>query len=377
MTANQSILAKTLRGEPTDRVPVAPFIHANHVDEFYETVGSDLVTKTIELYDYYGFDVLMRNCSINFLDETACDSKNWRVSTEEVTLEADRSWQVTTTIRTPERELRQVKKLNRVSPYEIVEAIMEYYIKGAEDFEQFLRYQPPVPRYDMTPVLRAKELLAGRGLTAPWGQGAFNMVSMYRKLDDLLMDPYFQVDFYGAMMDYFMDREVEVFRQYAQAGADMLSCGGNVANGNVVGPAYFSEHILPYEAKLARRAQDLGLYYIYHNCGDAKKLLPLYSGIGMDMYESLTPPPYGDTDLETALSVFNPNIVLSGNIDQIDLLRYGSVEEIEEAVKKTLTAAKKRGRFILAATDYFNEETPREKILAFAEAAARHGRYTD
>ena len=119
----------------------------------------------------------------------------------------------------------------------------------------------------------------------------------------------------------------------------------------------------------------MGLYHVYHNCGDAKKLLPLYSGIGMNMYESLTPPPYGDTDLETALNVFNPDIILSGNIDQIHLLRYGSNEEIEEAVRKTLELAKKRGRFILATTDYFNENTPADKVAVFAEAAARYGRY--
>ena len=375
MKKTASILERTLRGEKTERVPVAPFIHVNYVDEFFQQAGSDPVTKTIEVYDYFGVDIIMRNCTINFLDETACDSRQWRVSSEKKVLEPEKSWQVTTTIRTPERELRQVKKFSQISQYEAVEAISEYYIKEPEDFEQFLKYQPPVPTYDGTNIRRSKELLEGRGLVAPWGQGAFNMTSMYRKLDDLLMDPYFQKDFYDAMMTYFANRELDVFRQYAEYGADMVSCGGNVANGNVVGPEYFSEHILPYEAKLAKEAKSLGLYYIYHNCGDAKKLLPLYSGIGMDMYESLTPPPYGDTDLEEAVKVFSPDITLSGNIDQIHLLRYGSDEEIEEAVRKTLAIAKKRGRFILATTDYFNDNTPKEKVAVFAEAAARHGRY--
>ncbi len=375
MKQNESILARTLRGEKTERVPVAPFIHVNYVDEFFQQAGSDPITKSIEVYDHFGFDIILRNCTINFLDETACDSKQWRVTNEKQILEPGQSWQVITTIRTPERELRQIKKFSQISPFEAVEAISEYYIKEPEDFDQFLKYQPPVPTYDGTNIRRAKEYLAGRGLVAPWGQGAFNMTSMYRKLDDLLIDPYVQKDFYEAMMGYFIKRELEVFRQYAAFGADMVCCGGNVANGNVVGPEYFSEYILPFEAKLARDVRDMGLYHVYHNCGDAKKLLPLYSGIGMNMYESLTPPPYGDTDLETALNVFNPDIILSGNIDQIHLLRYGSNEEIEEAVRKTLELAKKRGRFILATTDYFNENTPADKVAVFAEAAARYGRY--
>ena len=103
-------------------------------------------------------------------------------------------------------------------------------------------------------------------------------------------------------------------------------------------------------------------------------LLPVLPRIGMSLYESLTPPPYGDTDLETALAAFDRSITLSGNIDQIDLLRQGPAEAIDEAVRLTLGRAAKRGNFILATTDYFNENTPEAHIIAFAEAARRYGR---
>ena len=45
------------------------------------------------------------------------------------------------------------------------------------------------------------------------------------------------------------------------------------------------------------------------------------------------------------------------------------------AVEKTLREAKAwGGSFILATTDYFNENTPHESIHALAEAGRRHGR---
>lgn len=372
---NNNLLARTLQGERTDFVPVAPFIHTNYVDEFFSQSKSDPISKTIEVYQYYGFDVILRNCTADYLDEKWCDSKNWRVTTEEKVSEPGINWQVTTRISTPERVLQQIKKYNKASEFEVVEAITEYYIKDEDDFVQFLKYQPAVPRYDMTNVSRARDMLAGNGLVAPWAQGAFNMASMYRKLEDLLTDPYSEDDLYEKMMDYFSGRMLEVISQYIQAGADMISCGGNVANGRVVGPGYFSKYIIPYESNMAARVKEMGAYHLYHNCGYSGQLLPLYSQIGMNLYETLTPEPYGDTSLESAISAFDKKITLSGNIDQITLLRKGSADTIEQAVKETLFTAKKRGNFILATTDYFNEQTPEKNIVAFAEAARKYGQY--
>lgn len=369
-----NIILQTLRGEKTDRIPVAPFINVNYVDEFFTQHNMDSVTKTIEIYDHFGFDIIFRNSTVNYLTEMLCNSVNWQVS-EESTEITEGDYDVLTTIKTPEKELRQIKQYRTNTPFEVVEACVEYFIKDESDFEQFKKYQPAVPEYDHTDTMRALELLKGRGCIAPWAQGVFNMVSMHRKLDDLLMDPYLNPTFYHEMMDYFGDRMFEVIKQYKKAGADMVSCGGNVAAGGVVGADYFREHIMLSEKKFFKSISDLGLYSIYHNCGDASHLLPVYPEIGMSMYESLTPKPYGDTDLEYAMQVMPKDITLSGGFDQITLLRKGSLQEIRQTVKNMMEIVKKRGNFIMAATDYFNEETPEEKVFEFAKAAREFGEY--
>ncbi len=116
---------------------------------------------------------------------------------------------------------------------------------------------------------------------------------------------------------------------------------------------------------------------LYHNCGYARRLLPLYPGLGMRAYESLTPPPYGDTILDDAVQRFGHGTVLLGNLDQLDLLRKGSALEIAEQVRRTLDSVRNRCHFILATTDYFNENTPHDNIHAFADAAIRYGERQD
>ena len=75
---------------------------------------------------------------------------------------------------------------------------------------------------------------------------------------------------------------------------------------------------------------------LFHNCGFTRKLIPLYSELELQAYESLTPPPYGDTVLSAAIESFGLRTTLVGGVDQLDLLRKGTSKEIEGEVKRTL-----------------------------------------
>ena len=373
MTGRERFI-RMFRGEEIDRVPVAPFIYNNFINEFFNSPDADPVEKGIEVYESLGFDIILRTCNVwDYLSECACDAKNWRVS--ETKEGEGKEWIVVTTVRTPEKELTQRKSYNQVTQNEVLEAVVEYYIKDESDFNQFLKYQPPVPEYNCESIIRARELLGDKGLAAPWAQGVFNIASFYRKLDDLILDPYINLAFYDRMMKYFSGRMYKTIKQFVKAGADIVCCGGNVGNATMVGPNHFRDFILSYEAEFTKEVKDLGVYYLYHNCGDAASLLDIYSRVGMDIYESLTPKPFGDTNLEDALVKIDKSITLCGNIDQIAFLKEAEPGEIRHEVKRVLDLAKKRGKFILGTTDYFSEGTPCKNIKAFSEAGREFGNY--
>lgn len=371
MTKRERLL-KVFNNEKVDRVPVAPFIHDNFVKEFYKDNNIDIIEKTVGVYDYFGFDIIHRTCTI-WKAFSQLNGTNWKV--DEFVEEKDKGKIVTTVITTPERQLKQVVKVADVYDYESVQAKTEYFIKEENDFKQFLKYQPQVPEYDCSPIKRAKELVGEKGVLAPWVNGAFNSVSEMRKLDNLIIDAYTKPEFYHEMISYFSNRSLQVMKQFKNAGADVLSYTGNIGNGSLVGPKFFKENILTYEKRLIEEIQDYGAHVLYHNCGDAASLLDVYSDVGFSAYESLTPPPYGDTNLDEALSKLDKDITLLGNIDQIDLLRKGTKEEIELTVKNLLDKVKMRGNFILSTSDYLNENTPVEKVRVLADAGFKYGVY--
>ena len=364
-------LLRVFRQQPVDRIPVAPFIHINYVKEFFGSHDVDWVTRTPEVYAHFGFDLIHRNCTPAY-DALGPEGPDWRIETS--TRELGRDETTTTIIRTPKGELRYVDALRWVYEYDAEGSTVEYPIQSESDFELMVRYQPALAIADVSDVRRAKQAVREEGVIAPWIQGAFNLVAFhYRKLDDLLMDAVLNTSFYQRMMEHFLQRYMGHVKQVIDAGVDVLSYAGNIANGKLVSPAFFQKHIWPYEKRFIDFIQSQGVIVLYHNCGYGRNLIPLYPSLGMRAYESLTPPPYGDTILADALDIFGDGTTLSGNIDQVTLLRKGTDEEVASAVKRVLDTVRGRSHFILATTDYFNDGTPHDKIHLLADAGRRYG----
>jgi len=369
--SGRELLLRALDGETVPRVPVAPFIHVNLVRAFYGDQDVDVVGKTVDVHEHFGFDIIHRNCTPAY-DDLNLSGDGWELETS--TLNEGRNETTTRVVHTPKGDLREVVRLYWTSEYDAEWTPVEYLINSEDDLELLMAYQPAVGEIDVSPIVRAKEALGDRGVTAPWIQGAFNHVAyFYRPLEQLVLDAITDPATYGRMMDYFLERNKRIASQFIVAGVDALSYGGNIASGKMVGYDFFMEHVFPYEKQLTDFIQERGARVLYHNCGCARVLFPAYRGLGMRAYESLTPAPYGDTVLEEAFEAIGPDVTLCGHIDQIEFLRKAGPQDIRAKVKQVLDVAKRRGRFVLGTSDYFNEDTPRDSILALAEAGREFG----
>ncbi|MFB3902911.1 MAG: uroporphyrinogen decarboxylase family protein [Acidobacteriota bacterium] len=372
-SGRQRLLA-VFKGEPVDRIPVAPFVHANLVRAYFGLSNdTDVVEKTVSVYEAFGLDLIHRNCT------PTCDDLNlagdgWKPEIAK-TLEG-RNETTRTVIRTPGGTLEQVHQLTWFSPYDAESTAVDYLIKSETDLDLLVRYQPPVGVVDASPIRKARLAVADEGLIAPWVQGAFNHVAFYfRRIDDLLTDAMLNPPFYHRMMEYFLERNQAFIGQLIEAGVDILSYAGNIGSAKMIGEGFFREFVLPYERRLIQFIESKGVFVLYHNCGYARRLLHAYNELGMTAYESLTPPPYGDTDLDEAFEILDPKLVLIGNVDQIEFVVKATPAEIRRRVAEVLDKARRRGRFILGTSDYFNEFTPHENIRAFADTGRECGWY--
>jgi uroporphyrinogen-III decarboxylase len=202
--------------------------------------------------------------------------------------------------------------------------------------------------------------------------GAFNVLNQFRKLEDVMMDALEDEGFYRTMMEYFLPWQLKQNLRLIQAGADAVEITGNMAT-SAVGPLFFERYVLEYENRLARGVHDAGAFNIYHNCGDAAKIMHLYNRMDIDAWGYLTPPPYGDVDLDQALRVMRPDMILRGNVDQVEFLMKATPEQVRERVREVLLKAKPRGNWILSTTDFFFDDTPYGNVRAFVETGHEFG----
>jgi hypothetical protein len=371
---------KCLRRESTGRVPVAPFLYYNNVYEmfryvprmgaFFDPEDFDPFPAFVDYCERFGFDCMHTLGSAwdaYRLDQTA---ENWDVQVE--TAGAGDEIRRAFTIRTPAGTLRQAENFRRSSTYLIVSAIDEYLVKTPADFEILSRFAPPAEAIGCRLVTRARAAVGENGLAVACTHGAFNSLNMFRKLDDLMADPLTDEGFYRAMMEFAVDRLKRQQRKMVAAGADAIEMSGNMAT-SAVGPRFFEKFVLDYENRLARDAREAGAWVIYHNCGDAAKIMHLYNRLDIDVWGYLTPRPFGDVDLDQALAVIRSDLVLRGNVDQVEFLVKATPAEIRAHVRDLLAKVRPRGNWILSTTDFFFDETPYANIQAFAEAGREFG----
>ncbi len=388
MTGRERLL-KTFRGEKVDRVPVCPWIYDNSIYRYFDIPPEDqkwrennecMAELTIEVAEHFGFDHLHRLATPRHAhDEKSSGDGKWVVESEFKRIKGKDT--EITTITTPEKRLRQVKEFEQTSHYTYIEAIREYYIRDRDDFDQFVKYQPPFEeaiypqiKDEFINLERARESLGDDGVVVGCAAGAFSSLNYCRQLELMLMDPLMDRAFHQAQMEYFSNRELTIVEKMVKHGADIIESAGNLAT-SVVGEEFFKDHVLEYEKKLADNIHSLGAFDIFHNCGDADKIMHLYNDMGINAWGYLTPPPYGDVDLDRALEIMNKDMVLLGNIDQVDFLVKATPGEVRERVREVLDKTRSRGNFILSTTDWFFDDTPFENVRAFAEAGIEFGKY--
>ncbi|NIP43983.1 MAG: hypothetical protein GWO41_02535 [candidate division Zixibacteria bacterium] len=383
-------LSLALNGSPTDRVPVAPFLYYNSIYEmfdyeprietFFTPPDFDPIEKFIEYCDFFGFDVLHTLGSVwdfwvanTMMDQSiAVSDENWDVHITDEKNGEDELLR-TVNIRTPGGDLRHIEKHTRTSKYLIVSATLEYLIKGKEDFEILRRFAPPADRMDCQLIERARKAIGNKGLVDANTHGSFNILGLFRKLEDILTDPLIDPIFYQEMVDYFILRLISRAKKMVEAGADVVEVAGHWTGH--VGPKTFQKFILDNENRLVSAIKEFGVPVIYHNCGDAAKIMRFYNDLEIDCWGYLTPPPHADVIVEEALEVLRPSLTLRGNIDQITFMCQATPQEVEEKVRDLLTLVKPRGNWILSTTDFFFDGTPYENIHAFAEAGHKYGQY--
>jgi uroporphyrinogen decarboxylase len=111
------------------------------------------------------------------------------------------------------------------------------------------------------------------------------------------------------------------------------------------------------------------------NLYDDGKFMPvaeMMADAGIDVLQTLTPPPVGDCNLGELKRRIGDRVCLMGYVDLFYVIQRGTPELIDQTVKDAIEAGGPTG-FILGTSDSIRDGTPLENVRAYFEAARSSG----
>jgi len=158
-----------------------------------------------------------------------------------------------------------------------------------------------------------------------------------------------------------------------EGGADLVF--GSSSGTGIFSPRLIEEFDLPRLRRLSDFAHKYGVFHYFHCCDKCNVMLEKFAEQGIDLFETLAPPPSGDIELEDAKQRIGDKVCLKGNLN-LTLLYNGTLREIKESVRNCIMKAGHGGGFILGTEDALQWGHPVENIKAMVRMGRKYGVYT-
>ncbi len=256
--------------------------------------------------------------------------------------------------------------------------------KNIEDIEAHPVWpDPDDPAYYENQKNRATKLFDTGKIVlgeASYAGSPFFVYPWFRGVDQWMMDPYTNPDFYRYLAQKIVDFSAVVLERWLeQVGEylDVLCFYDDIAmqTGPMVSLDHYRKWILPYEKQLVDVAKKMTKAKLsIHCCGSCYDLLPGFMEVG---YEILNPMQTRAKNMEAwrLKRDYGDRLTFYGGVDIQRLLPFGTEEDIRRGVKDLIKSLAPGGGFLFATSHNIEPDTPPKNIVAMFDAAHEFGRY--
>ena len=197
-----------------------------------------------------------------------------------------------------------------------------------------------------------------------------DLLGMERALTDPLLNPEFFEKLIAKILDFKLPF-VEQMVVATNGGLDFFRIGDDFGTqrGLLMSNAQWQAALRPALKAIVDTAKQCGArYYYHHSCGAVRELIPELIEIGADVLDPLQTRAKG-MDPRILKSDFGAKICFSGGIDQQEILRCGTPDEVRKAVHEICDIMAPGGGYFVGPTHNFQADIPTENIVAMYEAA--------
>lgn len=207
----------------------------------------------------------------------------------------------------------------------------------------------------------------------------FETAYAMRGYEQLFMDFIQNPDFVSALFEKLLEINIAGTERFlAEAGQyiHIFRTADDLAsqNGLLISPGMYRQFIKPAQQRyfdFVKSHTDAAI--LYHSDGDVVPLLEDLIEIGADAINPVQPSALGD--LAEIKARFGDRITFWGAVDTHRVLPYGSVEDVQDEVRRRIRELGPGGGYVLSSVHSILVDVPPENVLAMADAAREYGVY--
>ncbi|NOZ24356.1 MAG: hypothetical protein GXP25_25035 [Planctomycetes bacterium] len=186
-------------------------------------------------------------------------------------------------------------------------------------------------------------------------------------LDEAMMLMFSDVDLLRDTCDFFVEMGAAYAKAQYDAGAHAVWLGDCNAMSNLISLEQYTNFAFDPCKRLVSRMKDIGLIVFIHNSEDKPPYIAKAAELGLDI---IGVGPYIDIGEAKKTA---PNMTISGNLDPVNVLQNGTVEDVKKEAERIVTTAREGNRFIFSSGEMVPRDTPEENMRAMIEVGRKLG----
>ncbi|MCX7766479.1 MAG: uroporphyrinogen decarboxylase family protein [Candidatus Sumerlaeia bacterium] len=242
------------------------------------------------------------------------------------------------------------------------------------------RWEQEIPEYEAPDFYSshlAREILGPDYHLGGWIPDAFSRaVQWFPSMEEALMAMVTDTERFKALVTFFEPQCIASAKAQIRLGKlESIHISSPYAGSSFISLNTYKNLVLPQLTRLAEALKPEPAFVYVHTCGFLSDRLELVASSGVDGIECLDPPPLGNVELSEAKRRIGDKVFLKGNLDSVNVLLYGTDEEVDRAITNCLKAGMPDGGYILSTACSVAPAVPPERVQRIAELAERFGYY--
>jgi uroporphyrinogen decarboxylase len=191
-----------------------------------------------------------------------------------------------------------------------------------------------------------------------------------RGMENLYMDIFDGNGIADWLLDYHMNRSIELASLAAELGADVILLGDDVGmqTGMMISVEFWREHLKGRLANVIKAIRDKQheseqTYVMYHSDGDIRDIVGELADIGVDILNPVQPE---CMPVDEVIPAYQDRLVFWGMVGTQTTMPFGDAANVTACVKHLKDLAQSGARLVIAPTHVLEPDVPWSNIQALA-----------